>query len=296
MTRDWQEQPERGTRFALRLIRWIALHLGRAPARLILYFISLYFIATAGRARRASRKFLTRLRSRPSTLADTFRHLHCFAAVILDRVFLLAGRDDLFDIQVTGLDIPLQTNRGGRGALLFGTHLGSFEILRALAVAREDVPIKVLMYSSHNEKITKILEEINPAIAATVIDLARPDAMLLAKESVDQGYLVALLADRVAEGSDSIACDFLGHPARLPTGGFRLAALLEVPIVLFFGLYRGANRYDIHFELLCERLELPRRGPSAELQQIAQTYMQRIEHYVRIAPYNWFNFYDYWDD
>jgi predicted LPLAT superfamily acyltransferase len=141
-----------------------------------------------------------------------------------------------------------------------------------------------------------VLEAINPEAAATVIDLARPDAMLLAKESIDQGYLVALLADRVVVDSDSVTCEFLGHPAHLPTGGFRLAALLQAPIVLFFGLYRGANRYDVHFELFRERISLPRRGPSNELQEIAQAYMQRIEHYVRIAPCNWFNFYDYWDD
>jgi predicted LPLAT superfamily acyltransferase len=256
----------------------------------------LYFVVTAVRARRASKKYLARLRSRPATLADTIRHFHCFASVILDRVFLLTGRDELFDIQLTGLEIPLQATRSGRGALLFGTHLGSFEILRALAVAREDVRVKVLMYRNHNQAITELLEAINPEVAATVIDLARPDAMLLAKECIDQGYLVAMLADRVVEDANSVICDFLGHPARLPTGGFRLAALMQVPVVLFFGIYRGSNRYDIYFELLRERITLRRRGPSTELGQVAQAYMQRIEHYVRIAPYNWFNFYDYWDD
>jgi predicted LPLAT superfamily acyltransferase len=23
-------------------------------------------------------------------------------------------------------------------------------------------------------------------------------------------------------------------------------------------------------------------------------YVERLEHYCRLAPYNWFNFYDFW--
>jgi len=26
-----------------------------------------------------------------------------------------------------------------------------------------------------------------------------------------------------------------------------------------------------------------------------QRYAERLEHYARLAPYNWFNFYPFWD-
>jgi len=26
-----------------------------------------------------------------------------------------------------------------------------------------------------------------------------------------------------------------------------------------------------------------------------QRYVARLEHYARLAPYNWFNFYSFWD-
>jgi predicted LPLAT superfamily acyltransferase len=68
--------------------------------------------------------------------------------------------------------------------------------------------------------------------------------------------------------------------------------MLERPIVLMFGLYRGGNRYDIHFE----RLPRPPAGGArtARMEQWVQSYVDRLEHYSRLAPYNWFNFYDYW--
>ena len=30
------------------------------------------------------------------------------------------------------------------------------------------------------------------------------------------------------------------------------------------------------------------------IEQAVRKYVERVEHYCRLAPYNWFNFYDYW--
>jgi predicted LPLAT superfamily acyltransferase len=53
MSRHWLGQSERGSKFMLRLITWIALRLGRAPARALLYPICGYFIVFSRHARRA---------------------------------------------------------------------------------------------------------------------------------------------------------------------------------------------------------------------------------------------------
>ena len=48
------------------------------------------------------------------------------------------------------------------------------------------------------------------------------------------------------------------------------------------------------FEPFAERVAIPRgqRGPA--LDALLTRYAQRLEHYVRVAPYNWFNFHDFW--
>jgi predicted LPLAT superfamily acyltransferase len=73
-------------------------------------------------------------------------------------------------------------------------------------------------------------------------------------------------------------------------------AALGVPVLLGFGLYRGGRHYSAHFELFAERVSASRQRRAADLQAWAQRYAQRLEHYARQAPYNWFNFYDYWFD
>jgi predicted LPLAT superfamily acyltransferase len=30
------------------------------------------------------------------------------------------------------------------------------------------------------------------------------------------------------------------------------------------------------------------------MRQWLQAYVARLEHYCRLSPYNWFNFYDFW--
>lgn len=293
MTGDWSDQTERGSPILIRLIRWIALHLGRAPARALLYPITLYFLFFSPTARAASRDYLRRLNLR-SDLRAVGKHIFCFAATILDRVFLLSGHTDDLDIRIYNGKVVSDILDQGKGCILMGSHLGSFEVLRAPAISRLGFPVKVLMQADHNRTITRLLHDLNPRIAETVIPLGEMDTMLRAYEHIQQGYIIGMLADRVTDDSKQVSCEFLGDKANFPTGPWLAASALRAPVILFFGLYRGGRRYDIHFELLTERLELDRRTRDREVPIWIQKYADRLAHYARSAPYNWFNFYPFW--
>ena len=296
MSRSWFQQEERGSPLALRIILWVALNLGRRASRTLLYPITAYFLLFAPQSRRHSRNYLRRVLAREPRLTDVARHLHSFAAVILDRVFLLAGKDACLDIRVHNREIFLEHVDSGQGAILLGAHLGSFEALRALAVGKYDFPVRVLMYNDHNRSITQVLEALNPEVAASVIPLGRTETLIQARECLDRGELIATLGDRVAESDKMVACNFLGDTALFPQGPLLLAAVLKVPVILCFGLYRGGNRYDIVFERFADTIEAPRGQRDEALAQWVQRYADRLEARVREAPYNWFNFYDFWDD
>ncbi|WP_017940636.1 MULTISPECIES: lipid A biosynthesis acyltransferase [unclassified Thioalkalivibrio] len=296
MSRAWFQQAERGSPLALRIILWVALNMGRRASRALLYPITAYFLLFAPQSRRHSRNYLRRVLEREPRLADLARHLHSFAAVILDRVFLLAGQDACLDIRVHNREAFLEHVDSGRGAILLGAHLGSFEALRALAVGKYDFPVRVLMYNDHNQSITQFLEALNPEVAASVIPLGRTETLIQARECLDRGELIATLGDRVAESDKMVACNFLGDTALFPQGPLLLAAVLKVPVILCFGLYRGGNRYDIFFEPFAETIDAPRGQRDEVLAQWVQRYADRLEARVREAPYNWFNFYDFWDD
>ena len=295
MTR-WHERPEGGGFIAIWMIRNLALGVGRGAARLLLYPITLYFFIRRGPERRASRVYLGRALGRPARTLDVMRHIHCFASTILDRVFLLSEQFRCFRIESSGLvELHEQIDRG-QGLLMLGSHLGSFDALRALSRQRPDVSVRVVLDVGHNAALTQLLGALNPTLAANVID-ARMDGtsvVLAIKEALDQGAVVTLLADRAAPGEATVPAHVLGTEARLPASPWLIAAALKVPIVLCFGLYRGGNRYDLKFEVFSESLVLERRGREQALAAVVQRYADRLSAHARLAPYNWFNFYDFW--
>ncbi len=299
---SWKRRPEGGSRGAIALILWIALNGGRGLARLCLLPITLYFVVMRGPERRASRDWLSRVHGRRASLWAVARHIHAFAATILDRAYLLGGRLERFDIRVHGLAPVAALADAGRGALLFGSHLGCFDALRVLARQRPGLQVKVVLDRGHNPVLTGIFESLDPALAACVIDGGQPGPAIAleVRHALDQGALVALLVDRASPHETRVAVPFLGQPAPLPLTPWALAAALQAPVLLCFGLYRGGNRYDLHFEPFLDPERdggLPPRNERARwLRERIAGYAARLEHHARSAPRNWFNFYDFWND
>ncbi len=273
---------------------WVALTLGRPAARLLLYPICLYFLIFSSASRAASTKYLRKVLPREPGLADAFRHCHTFAATLLDRVFLCNDQYAGFDVRVRGADILADLTARGEGCFLVGAHMGSFEIIRALGRHNAGARISLVMYEENARKFNAVLGAINPGLRLQVIALGKVDSMLKVEMALNQGDIVGMLGDRTFRDDGTVACQFLGAPARFPSGPFRLAAMLKRPMVLMFGLYRGGNRYDIHFERLVDTWQAPRAADGLLPERALHRYVGRLEHYCRDAPYNWYNFYDFW--
>jgi len=296
MSEDWSERPEGGGKSAIRLYTWIALHLGRSFARLLLVPVAAYFFLRRGPERRAVRDFLVRAFGRAPRAWQVLRSMHAYAATTLDRIFLLSDSFRRFDIRVHGLaDLHAQMDRR-RGVLLLGAHVGSFEVLRVLGEQRPDVRICVVMDRQQTPGLTQTLQTLNPKLAANVIDAgADPAELALAMhDAARDGALIGLLGDRARPGEGLCDVEFFGARAAFPVAPYLIASLLAVPVVLCFGLYRGGNRYDLYFETFATELQLSRAARQAQLGDWTQRYAARLEHYVRLDPHNWFNFYDFW--
>jgi len=288
LTPVWLGQRERGSRSLMALLAWVTLTLGRAFGRLFLPPIALYFVMFGPRARAASAAYLGRIFGRPARLGEIYRHFHTFAAAIHDRVLLLAGRTDVFNVAVEGAQPFDALLAEGRGCVLLGAHLGSFEALRSVGAARHGLRVRMVMATGNAARIQSVFGRIRPESADWIIAMGTPTALLRAHESLGRGEVVGILADRVWRRERTTGLPFLGAPARFPLGAFRVAVALGAPIVLGLGLYRGGNRYDVHFE----RLDQP--GDTAA--RLLERYVARLDHYCRLAPYNWFNFYDFWSE
>ncbi len=289
---QWMQARERGNAFWLAVMSWLSLRLGRSGSRLVLYGIALYFLVFGGAARRASREYLARCLGRPAHGWECYRHILAFATTVHDRVYLLNDQFDRFDITHVGAG-PLHAEYDdGGGLLMFGAHLGSFEVLRALARQRPGLHMSMAMYPENARQINEALAAINPLARQDIIALGTLDAMLAVHRTLDQGSMVGVLADRASGPDQYLAMPFLGSPARFPTGPFRMAVMLRRPVYFMAGIYLGGNRYQVHFERLDPPAAANREDTVAAL---LACYVAALERHCRLYPYNWFNFFNFWN-
>lgn len=289
MSGHWRSQRERGSRGALRLIIWIALHGGRALCRCLLVPISLYFLLTAPVARRASREFLARATGRTAHWWNVFAHLFVFATTLLDRVYLVNARLDRFRIDSDNETAFWDAMRLGRGCLLLGSHLGSFELLGFAGCLEKKLVVNVVMHLDDTANVRELLLCSGRELPYRVIPLGQPESMLRVRECLERGEVVGILADRVYGNEPTEIQSFLGMPARFSLSPLRLARITGVPVVAMFGLFQGGNRYRIVFERMADRVE-----DAAALSRCLKSYVEILERHARAMPYNWFNFYPYW--
>jgi predicted LPLAT superfamily acyltransferase len=295
---EWKQQPERSNIFWLRVMTWISLRLGRDASRFVLYGIAAYFLVFAPAARRTSRDYLQRVFKLPSPASvswrQLFRHFLSFASVIHDRVYLVNDRFELFDIHIHNSDLIDAIVADGKGVFLLGAHMGSFEVLRAIGRKQPGLRVAMVMYEENARKINAALGAINPNALQDIIALGHIDSMIHVHELLEQGTVVGMLGDRSLGNDETRAVDFLGAPTELPLGPFRMAAIMKRPVLFMTGLYRGGNRYDIHFETLADFSAVAPRGRTLAVEVSMRRYAALMEQHCHSAPYNWFNFFDFW--
>ena len=295
MTQAWLEQRERSNHLAMRVLVRVALWLGRPVGRLLLYPICFYFVLFTIRSKAGSRRYLARVLGRRPTLRDVFRHFYCFATVALDRMFLLHRGFEGFEINVHGLNILEEARDSGQPCFLLGAHFGSFEALHVFG-RTNNIRVTMMMFEHGSRNVNDLARAIDPELDRTVVGMGSVASMLKVSERLEGGDWVGMLGDRRIYDTGAVRVDFLGEPAHFPSAQYRIASIIGRPIVMMIALYMGGNRYDLHFERLVDAPKLDRKTRQETMQKWAGIYVQRLEYYCRLAPYNWFNLYDFWAD
>jgi len=304
----WSHVAERGSLLGMRCAVWCHRAFGRRAALALAHAVVAYFFLTDTSGRRASHDYLRRIWAtpegcealgRPPGTWQSFLHYRQFAISIIERLSIWFGEGDDFTFDVHGNEHADRLAEERRGGIVLGAHLGSFDALRLLADRQHRV-VNALMFTAHAQRINAIFRELSPDAEAHVIEIdpGSVQSVFEIRERVRRGELIAILGDRIEPGdrSRSSLVPFLGSPVRLPHAPFLLAHLLGCPVLLMIPLRVGPGHYEVFTEKLAERVDLPRRERAKAVTELLTAYAGRLEHYCKRAPYQWFNFYDYWKD
>jgi len=277
------------------MLRFLGLF-GRRTALLLLHPISFYFWVSDSGARRASAAYFERLVSTPEGRRalghepgwrDGYRHIHEFAISIFDRLCVWAGLGDLvIDHEGSGHFAHLPDAAAGEnanalgkcGALIVGAHVGNFDMMRAASMG-EQVPVHVVMYGANARTI-------NGFSVAAALEI---------RAAIQRSDFVAIMGDRAGLTSDArhLAL-FLGAPARFGAGPFELAATLGCPLMMATTLRTDDGHYQVRSWPIYPGGHVPRGERSEVVQRMIETYAAILKTAVLEAPYQWFNFFDFW--
>lgn len=293
---EWISERERGSSAMLRLMAFASLRLGRTLSRAALYGIAVYFFLFAPRARRNARRYLQLALGRTPNARERFRQVLNFATTIHDRVYLLNDQHDLFEVTIEGEEVIRAQLAAGRGALLMGAHIGSFEVMRSLGRREPGLHVAMAMYEENARKISSILAAINPELEPDIISLGRIDAMLSIADRLDRGAIVGILGDRTLGDEPVQPVTLLGKRAYLPIGPMRAASILRCPVIFMVGLYRGKARYHVVFAPVADFSTTPATSRVEAVRAAVERYAALLDQYCRSDPFNWFNFFDFWHE
>jgi len=295
--RRWAALSERGVYWGMKFCAVTSRWLGRRGRRVLLAPIILYFYMTGAIQRQASRDFLTRVRQRPPSWGEGYRHFLNFGLRALDVVMAWTGNLPKDVVDQDSLRAPAMLFDDKRGGLIIVSHLGNVEIVRALVAPSVRARLTVLVHTRHAVKYNRIVGEGSPEAAMNIVQVTEigPETIIDLKQRVEQGGWIVIAGDRVpvtGQGK-TVFVPFFGQEAAFPQGPWILASLLGCRVSLLFCILDD-TRYHLTMEPFADQVYVPRADRQKAAHDYAARYAQRLEHYAAGAPFQWYNFYDFW--
>jgi predicted LPLAT superfamily acyltransferase len=293
--RRWTGQ-SRGGVFGHWFFFQVTRRFGLSAAYWVLYPVTFYFLCASRTARNASLQFLERAvgpAPLPTRIFRTYRHLLAFARTMVDRALFSTRGKEIFRYEENGIDHIRTAAANGRGAILLTAHLGNWEVAAGL-LGEAGKKLAIVAYRGDHEKVTRYMDRAQgprPRVIPVGSDMFSSLEML---RSLREGTVLALQGDRPID-RHVVLVPFLGREAPFPVGPFLLAAVSGAPLIATFSLQVAPATYRFFAEppvVLSFRRDQTR---DAQLRAWVEQYVLQLETLVRQHPYQWFNFYDFWD-
>lgn len=306
--RHWASIQEVGTLAGLRFLFLLYRIFGKSVYSLVMYPVALYFVLFKSNARRASQQFLLfhwkknpKFWKKKPSLLNSVIHFKQFAETILDKSLGWISDISEDEFVIHDFSIIETLMKDSRGQLIIGSHFGNLEYCRGFMQRYKEKHINILVYDRHSANYVELMQRLNPDSRVNIFQVDEFDVptILRLKTKIDNGEWVFIAGDRIplAGLEHTVEVNFLDKKANLPIGPYLLAKALACPVKLMFG-YRHPNLASnkVCFEVVpfTDRVEFSRKDRQQKLSDYAQQFIAHLERHSLQAPYQWFNFYNFW--
>jgi KDO2-lipid IV(A) lauroyltransferase len=205
------------------------------------------------------------------------------------RVFPPNGR-----VETQGVEHLDRALEAGRPVILFGGHLGNWEIA-ALAAGQYGLDLAQIYRAANNPLVDRMIARFRGAHVNSMGGEFIPKGAVASRRAmaaVRRGAHLALLADQKL--NDGIAVPFFGRPAMTAPALALLALRFNCTVLPV----RTERRRGAHFRLtIYPPLELPRSGNRGiDVATLMTAVNATLEGWIRECPEQWFWVHSRWPD
>lgn len=304
----WARQNERGNGLVLNLTRWLVQYCPLWLLRPVVLVVVVYYYVTSPRARQNVKHYqhnmqttFADLQGDLSAKTSVFKQFYAFAMAIVDRFSVWQGKIVYEDLVIHDPDNLYQDmdepEAHAIGQVFICSHLGNVEVCRALVQKHPNFVLNVLIHSGHAVKFNQALAKAGASrIRLIQVTELTPDIMMQLNERVQRGEWLAIAADRVpVRGEKTVVADFLGQLANWPQGPWLLVGLLKAPVNILFCL-KTNKQYHLYLSRFAQRIAWQRQQREQVMAEYVSAYAAILAKYCHKAPWQWFNFYPFWND
>ncbi len=266
------------------------LKAGLLPAYLLLMFVAFYFAYFRPSVNAISRNYLKMVFGKKPMYFSPKVYLHFlnFGICLLDKAAYHLKSKKIKIVNLCGKEISGFIKEGG-SCIVLTAHFGGWAI-SANTLKQYNRPVKILGTQTEDGKIASLWEKSSKIDALKSVGGYEDEfASLAAYKELKNGTIIAIHSDRYA-GGKYIETPFLGKKIKFSIAPFALAMAARKGIIQTLCVRKGLCQYQM--VELCHAQSLKTH---ADINEFAQKCVSELESYVKKYPYQWFNFYDYWE-
>lgn len=221
---------------------------------------------------------------------STYRNHYIFSQVIIDRFAIWAGKK--YNITTEGHEIYQKLASQSDGFVQLSAHVGNYEVAGYHFKAGKT--LNALVYAGEKATVMtnrdKMFAEMNIRMIATSNDMSHVFAL---DNALTSGEIVSMPADRMFGSAKCVIKEFLGKEAKFPLGPFNIATMRGYSVIAINVFKTKWNAFKIYVTELPYDKDASRREQVA---QLSEAYVRELEKRVKQYPYQWFNFFEFWED
>jgi predicted LPLAT superfamily acyltransferase len=223
---------------------------------------------------------------------NTFANHFIFAQIVVDKFAAIAGKVKNFTIEIEGHNYIQDLYEQKKGFIIASSHIGNFE-LGGYVFQQDKTNLYALVYEGESKEYSKkreaSLKKANLNLVSIQEDMSH---LFLLKDVLEQGNIVIIQCDRIYGNSKNFKINFLGRDAWFPSGTFRLAAQLDVPVIALFIMKKSLTKYKAF--IIPIETEIKETNNVKQSLKYAEFFVKSCEKILKKYPRQWFNFYNFW--